>query len=198
MCRVLRTSGWNLTDSDTRADSGPVIVIVSGYFSPLHCGHLDYLEEAAAAGDRLVVIVNNNEQQILKKGKLIMDQEDRLRIVKALSVVDEAIISIDNDRSVGQTLASIAESNENSVLIFGNGGDRNSLENIPEGDVCHKYGIETIFFINMTHIFPFEILFPRTFSSKILNFFVQKFRRKKNSPGVKMSGRKICRKTRNF
>ena len=71
-----------------------MIVIVSGYFSPLHCGHLDYLEEAAAAGDRLVVIVNNNEQQILKKGKLIMDQEDRLRIVKALSVVDEAIISI--------------------------------------------------------------------------------------------------------
>ena len=55
-----------------------MIVIVSGYFSPLHCGHLDYLEEAAAAGDRLVVIVNNNEQQILKKGKLILDQEDRL------------------------------------------------------------------------------------------------------------------------
>ena len=151
MCRDLRTSGWNLSDSDTRADSGPVIVIVSGYFSPLHCGHLDYLEEAAAAGDRLVVIVNNNEQQILKKGKLIMDQEDRLRIVKALSVVDEAIISIDNDRSVGQTLASIAESNENSVLIFGNGGDRNSLENIPEADVCHKYGIETIFNFGGTH-----------------------------------------------
>jgi len=74
MCQVLRTSGWNLTDSDGGENSGPVIVIVSGYFSPLHCGHLDYLEEAATAGDRLVVIVNNNEQQILKKGKLIMDQ----------------------------------------------------------------------------------------------------------------------------
>ena len=120
MCQVLRTSGWNLTDSDRGEKSGPVIVIVSGYFSPLHCGHLDYLEEAATAGDRLVVIVNNNEQQILKKGKLIMDQEDRLRIVKALSVVDEAIISIDNDRSVGRTLALIAKSNENSDLIFGN------------------------------------------------------------------------------
>ena len=145
MCQVLRTLGWNLTDSDRGENSGPVIVIVSGYFSPLHCGHLDYLEEAATAGDRLVVIVNNNDQQILKKGKLIMDQEDRLRIVKALSVVDEAIISIDNDRSVERTLALIAKSNENSDLIFGNGGDRNSLEDIPEGDVCHKYGIETIF-----------------------------------------------------
>ena len=68
MFLALRTLGWNLTDCDRGADSGPVIVIVSGYFSPLHCGHLDYLEEAAAAGDRLVVIVNNNEQQILKKG----------------------------------------------------------------------------------------------------------------------------------
>ena len=145
MFPVLRTLGWNLTDSDKGADTGPVIVIVSGYFSPLHCGHLDYLEEAASAGDRLLVIVNNNDQQILKKGKLIMDQEDRLRIIKALSIVDEAIISIDNDRSVGKTLAMIAKSKENSELIFGNGGDRNSLENIPEADICKKYGIETIF-----------------------------------------------------
>ena len=145
MSQVLRTLGWNLTDSGRRADSGPVLVIVSGYFSPLHSGHLDYLEEAASVGDRLIVIVNNNDQQILKKGKLIMDQEDRIRIVNALSVVDEAIISIDNDRSVSKTLALIAESNEDSKLIFGNGGDRNSLEDIPEVGICKKYGIETIF-----------------------------------------------------
>ena len=145
MFLALRTLGWNLTNSHRGAESNPVIVIVSGYFSPLHCGHLDYLEEAAAAGDQLFVIVNNNDQQILKKGKLILDQEDRLRIIKALSVVDEAMISIDNDRSVAQTLAFIAESNENSKLIFGNGGDRNSLEDIPEADICHRYGIETIF-----------------------------------------------------
>ena len=145
MFLALRTLGWNLTNSHRGEESSPVIVIVSGYFSPLHCGHLDYLEEAAAAGDQLFVIVNNNDQQILKKGKLILDQDDRLRIIKALSVVDEAMISIDNDRSVSQTLAFIAESNENSKLIFGNGGDRNSLENIPEADICHRYGIETIF-----------------------------------------------------
>ena len=145
MFLALRTLGWNLTNSHRGAESNPVIVIVSGYFSPLHCGHLDYLEEAAAAGDQLFVIVNNNDQQILKKGKLILDQNDRLRIIKALSVVDEAMISIDDDRSVAQTLAFIAESNENSKLIFGNGGDRNSLENIPEADICHRYGIETIF-----------------------------------------------------
>ena len=87
----------------------------------------------------------------MKKGKLILDQEDRLRIIKALTVVDEALISVDNDRSVAQTLALVAESNENSKLIFGNGGDRNSLENIPEADVCHRYGIETVFNFGGTH-----------------------------------------------
>ncbi len=145
MFLALRTLGWNLTNSHKGEESSPVIVIVSGYFSPLHCGHLDYLEEAAAAGDRLVVIVNNNDQQILKKGKIILDQEDRLRIIKALTVVDEAMVSVDKDRSVARTLALIAESNLNSKLIFGNGGDRNSLESIPEVDVCHRYGIETVF-----------------------------------------------------
>ena len=49
-------------------------VIVSGYFSPLHAGHLDMIEDAAAKGDMLVVIVNNNAQQIIKKGKIIMDE----------------------------------------------------------------------------------------------------------------------------
>ena len=151
MFLALRTLGWNLTNSHRGEESSPVIVIVSGYFSPLHCGHLDYLEEAAAAGDQLFVIVNNNDQQILKKGKLILDQNDRLRIIKALSVVDEAMISIDDDRSVAQTLAFIAESNKSSKLIFGNGGDRNSLENIPEADVCHRYGIETVFNFGGTH-----------------------------------------------
>ena len=97
------------------------------------------------------MIVNNNEQQILKKGKLILDQEDRLRIIKALTVVDEALISVDNDRSVAQTLALVAESNENSKLIFGNGGDRNSLENIADADVCHRYGIETGLNFGGTH-----------------------------------------------
>ena len=136
---------WNLIEGEKETGSNPVLVIVSGYFSPLHCGHLDYLEEASAAGDRLIVIVNNNDQQILKKGKLIMDQKDRLRIINALSIVDDAMISIDDDRSVSKTLAFIAENNKEFSLVFGNGGDRNSLENIPEGKICEKYEIKTIF-----------------------------------------------------
>ena len=38
------------------------VVVVSGYFNPIHSGHLDYLEEAKKLGDYLVVIVNSDNQ----------------------------------------------------------------------------------------------------------------------------------------
>ena len=121
------------------------LVIVSGYFSPLHCGHLDYLEAGASLGDRLIVIVNNDLQQKKKKGKVILAQQDRLRIVKALSIVDEACVSIDDDSSVKKTIESIALKNQQFNLIFANGGDRNQPSDIPEVDVCREHKIQLIF-----------------------------------------------------
>ena len=121
------------------------LVIVSGYFSPLHCGHLDYLEAGASLGDRLIVIVNNDLQQKKKKGKVILAQQDRLRIVKALSIVDEACVSIDDDSSVKKTIESIALKNQQFNLIFANGGDRNEPSDIPEVDVCREHKIQLIF-----------------------------------------------------
>ena len=121
------------------------LVIVSGYFSPLHCGHLDYLEAGASLGDRLIVIVNNDLQQKKKKGKVILPQQDRLRIVKALSIVDEACVAIDDDSSVKKTIESIALKNQQFNLIFANGGDRNEPSDIPEVDVCREHKIQLIF-----------------------------------------------------
>tara|TARA_Y100000768_G_scaffold281265_1_gene216191 strand:- start:45 stop:488 length:444 start_codon:yes stop_codon:yes gene_type:complete len=121
------------------------LVIVSGYFSPLHCGHLDYLEAGASLGDRLIVIVNNDLQQKKKKGKVILPQQDRLRIVKALSIVDEACVAIDDDSSVKKTIESIALKNQQFDLIFANGGDRNQPSDIPEVDVCREHKIQLIF-----------------------------------------------------
>ena len=121
------------------------LVIVSGYFSPLHCGHLDYLEAGASLGDRLIVIVNNDLQQKKKKGKVILPQQDRLRIVKALSIVDEACVAIDDDSSVKKTIEFIALKNQQFNLIFANGGDRNQPSDIPEVDVCKEYEIQLIF-----------------------------------------------------
>lgn len=57
------------------------IVIESGFFNPLHGGHLDMIEAGAKLGDKLIVIVNNDAQQVLKKGKVILTAENRARLL---------------------------------------------------------------------------------------------------------------------
>jgi len=121
------------------------IVIVSGYFNPLHGGHLDMIEAARKMGDKLVVIVNNDKQQLLKKGKIILDEENRTRLMRALRDVDEVVLSIDEEPPVIKTLEMIAQKYPNDELIFANGGDRDSEKVIPETDICNKYGIKTVF-----------------------------------------------------
>lgn len=124
----------------------PVLTILSGFFSPLHIGHLEMIEAGAAHGDRLVVIVNNNEQQVGKKGKVIIDEQDRLRIVKALRAVDDAFIAVDTDRTVSASLKLLAEKYGDSYqLVFANGGDRASGVVVPETTVCQEYGIDMVF-----------------------------------------------------
>ena len=113
------------------------VVAVSGYFDPIHIGHLDYLEMSKKLGDKLVVIVNNNNQCILKKGKPFMDENDRVRIVAALGIVDEVFLSIDCDKTVCKSLEAIKPD------IFANGGDRATSE-IPESIICNNHNIEMI------------------------------------------------------
>tara|TARA_B100000953_G_scaffold296162_1_gene288465 strand:- start:1512 stop:1910 length:399 start_codon:yes stop_codon:yes gene_type:complete len=112
-------------------------VAVSGYFDPIHIGHLEYLKLAKELGDKLVVIVNNNHQCVLKKGKPFMDEFDRVEIVRCLEMVDEVFLSIDKDKTVCASLQKIKPD------IFANGGDRSTSE-IPESIVCKKYNIEMI------------------------------------------------------
>lgn len=117
------------------------VVIVSGYFNPLHGGHIDMIEAAAAMGDQLIVVVNNDEQQLLKKGKIILDAANRLRLMRALKGVDSVVLSIDDDATQVETLEMIAKQHPGDDLIFANGGDRNSMATIPETDVCERFGI---------------------------------------------------------
>ena len=112
-------------------------VVVSGYFDPVHVGHLEYLKLAKDLGDKLIVIVNNNEQCVLKKGKPFMDELDRLEIVKSLKMVDDVFLSIDKDKSVCKSLEILKPD------IFANGGDRNTNE-VPESIICKKYNIMMI------------------------------------------------------
>ena len=121
------------------------IQIVSGFFNPLHGGHLDMIEAAAKLGDKLIVIVNNDVQQVMKKDKVILNEQNRARLLGALRAVDEVVVAIDEDPTVIRTLQYIAEKYPNDELTFSNGGDRDSEKAIPEGEVCHKYNIQLLF-----------------------------------------------------
>ena len=81
--------------------------IISGYFNPLHTGHLDYIEGAKQKCDLLYVIVNSDQQVNIKGSKQFMDEGSRLRIVRALSCVNKAMLSIDDDTSVCRSIKSI-------------------------------------------------------------------------------------------
>ena len=119
------------------------VVIVSGYFDPLHVGHLEYLRMASELGDQLLVIVNNDKQAILKKGESFMSEKDRMEILFALECVDEVLISCDKDASVCKSLELAAQFKPMAHLIFAKGGDRHFGE-VPEVDTCKKLGIEMI------------------------------------------------------
>jgi cytidyltransferase-like protein len=113
------------------------VIAASGYFNPLHKGHVEYLEMAKSLGDKLVVIVNNDHQRELKGSKPFMDEDERMYIVSALRCVDEVVLSMDMDPTVCKTLAHI------KPHIFAKGGDRFSTE-IPEAKVCDELGITMV------------------------------------------------------
>ena len=79
-------------------------VVVSGYFNPIHKGHIELFNLAKDLGSRLWVIVNNDTQRELKGSTPFYDEEERLLIVSNLKMVDYAMLSIDNDNTVKQSL----------------------------------------------------------------------------------------------
>ena len=122
----------------------PKAIIVSGYFNPLHKGHLELFEKAKGAGEELWVIVNSDLQRALKESKEFMDENERLIIVNAIKFVDKALISIDEDKTQKKTLGYLADKFVADFdLYFANGGDQNN-DSIPEGPVCKEKGIKLL------------------------------------------------------
>lgn len=115
------------------------IVCVSGYFNPIHVGHLELLERAKQLGDKLYVIVNSDRQSILKKGTTFMPEGERLTILRALRCVDAAVLSCDEDRTVCKTLRILRPH------VFANGGDVTEDSPCPEEAVCKELGIEMVY-----------------------------------------------------
>lgn len=113
------------------------IVCASGYFSPVHYGHIEYLQKSKDLGTKLIVIVNNDKQSFLKKGTSFMPEGERLKIIRNIKCVDDAILSVDEDRTVCKTLQLILPH------IFTNGGDQTN-DVIPEKSICEKIGAQLV------------------------------------------------------
>lgn len=129
------------------------IGIVSGYFNPLHYGHIEYINGAKDNCDWLVVIVNSDYQRALKGSKEFMDENHRLKIISNLKSVDEGFISIDKDTTQCESLKYLRNKYQNEELIFFNSGDRkgNNLVSA-EGDTCKIWKItETILDLPKLH-----------------------------------------------
>ena len=121
-------------------------VVVSGYFNPLHLGHLELFEKAKEAGDMLIVIVNSDLQRELKGSKEFQTENERLEIIRALRNVDMAYLSIDQDSTQIKTLEMLYTRyviEGGLKLAFANGGDQNNTT-IPERLICEGLGIELI------------------------------------------------------
>ncbi len=120
------------------------IVITSGYFNPLHIGHMNLMREAKKLGDFLVVIVNNDKQVKIKGSMPFMSEKERIEIVKDIKHVDAVFLSIDEDLPISKSLRAIANQYKGE-LFFAKGGDRN-VGNIPESEkkVCEEFSIRII------------------------------------------------------
>lgn len=120
------------------------VVITSGFFNPIHIGHLNLLRSSKKIGDFLVVIVNNDRQVKLKGGTPFMSEKERMGIIKDLRYVNKVFLSIDKDTSVAKSLEFLAKKHKGK-LYFTKGGDRN-FDNIPEKEkeICRKFKIKIV------------------------------------------------------
>ena len=119
-------------------------IIVSGYFNPLHKGHIELFNNAKKYGDKLIVIVNNDSQRSLKGSQKFMLEDERVLLINELGVTDHVLLSVDNDRTVCKSLEQVKKSFGNKYdLYFANGGDQNN-DSIPETEVCRILGIGLI------------------------------------------------------
>jgi D-beta-D-heptose 7-phosphate kinase/D-beta-D-heptose 1-phosphate adenosyltransferase len=122
----------------------PNLIIVSGYFNPIHKGHIEYFNKAKELADKLLVIVNSDIQRELKGAKEFQNQNERLFIIGNIKSVDFVMISKDTDRTVCESIRYIHEELGNEYTLgFANGGDQTN-ESIPEAGICNELGIKLI------------------------------------------------------
>ena len=70
-------------------------VITFGTFDLLHLGHLNYFQQAKEHGNHLTVVIARDKN--IKK-PIIFSEDERLKLVKSLKIVDEAVLGKKEDK----------------------------------------------------------------------------------------------------
>lgn len=107
------------------------VVCVSGYFDPLHRGHVEYIENARKLGDKLIVILNSDAQRTAVPRTAL---DDRRYILERLQSVDEVVVSVDVSPHVCETLKRL------KPAVFAKG----LIASEKELQVCCEEGIEVV------------------------------------------------------
>jgi glycerol-3-phosphate cytidylyltransferase/D-beta-D-heptose 7-phosphate kinase/D-beta-D-heptose 1-phosphate adenosyltransferase len=131
----------NASDRPARAS------VVSGYFNPLHPGHLDLFDAARARTGYLIVIVNNDVQQVLKKGKVIQPEADRVRVVRSLRMVDDTLLAVEEGPGLDRSFDLLRAAYPDTELEFCNGGDRKDENSLPteEAEAARRNDIRLVY-----------------------------------------------------
>ena len=113
------------------------LIAVSGGFDPLTNAHIRYIQTSASLIEdkrvnKLVVIANRDSWLIRKKGFAFMPEAERFEILSAINGVDFVVPWDDGNKDVSACLRILRPN------IFANGGDRSSIENVPEYPVCQE------------------------------------------------------------
>ena len=112
------------------------VIIVSGGFDPVHSGHINLMLAAKELGDQLIVLLNSDEWLSRKKGRPFMNFFERKMVLENLWFVDYVLDFDDSDNSAVDGLEKVVSMyKQKDDLYFCNGGDRNSLDDIPEKGV---------------------------------------------------------------
>ena len=126
------------------------IAIISGYFNPIHPGHISMVKDIKTKNpnSKLFVIVNNDYQVQLKGAVPFLDEMARYYILQNIKGVDEVFLSIDKDSHIVKSLEYIytkikVDNKQNDCIFsFYNGGDRDQSSSVkPEIEFCNLNGI---------------------------------------------------------
>lgn len=126
------------------------LAITSGYFNPIHPGHIECFElsRSEAWADELWVIVNNDHQAEIKRWmKSFQDEQFRISIVEWITGVDRVFLSIDQDGTVCKSLEFLIREAKTSgkydEIVFTKWGDRFAAE-VPEGQILRDAGVRIV------------------------------------------------------